>query len=133
MGSLLGDNARTCCDEIAPFAREGTTTKDLKKEKHPKAEVLCKYGMVDKDEPTPDTREQEPRVLWDPMNGAAGRETPLEEVAVMVSSASAASETAFCPKTQRKGDDELECRSHLDCVRLEKPHSRQTQQGWGLK
>lgn len=54
--------------------------------------------MVDKDEPTPDTREQEPRVLWDPTNGVAGRETPLEEVAVMVSSAS---ETAR-PKTQEK-------------------------------
>lgn len=52
--------------------------------------------MGDKDEPTPDTREQEPRVLWDPMNGAAGRETSLEEVAVIVSSAS---ETAY-PKTQ---------------------------------
>lgn len=54
--------------------------------------------MVDKDEPTPDTREQEPRILWDPMNGVAGRETPLEEVAVMVSSAS---ETAG-PKTRGK-------------------------------
>lgn len=79
--------------------------------------------MVDKDEPTPDTKKQEPRVLWDPVNGVAGREAPLEEVVVMVSSGS---ETA-CPKTQKQ-DDQLGRRSHLDCVRLEKPLDT-TQQG----
>lgn len=83
--------------------------------------------MADKDEPTPDTREQEPRVLWNPMDGVAGRKTPLEEVAVIVSSAS---ETA-CPKT-REEDDKFGRRSHLGSVRLDKPLNR-TQQDWASR
>lgn len=33
--------------------------------------------MFDMDESTPDTREQEPRFLWDPIGAVADRQTPL--------------------------------------------------------